>query len=288
MLETKGCIIAPLSINLHSSPDGQGHLEQHWAPVTSLTSQWRTFSGFESKYVSSCQTRPLCQPALSATQTDIKETKVTKTLLTRAEEVPEPSQETARKSVTELFRFADTRHTLNIWQRGNVWKSQFDLNNIQIHFMLGCSWQWMTSVCTFFNTHKTWFIHFQSWEITSLYFLWRSRWSVLWFPSWQKYYLSNLSGKYPDNIPPSLHLHCTLATTLASSNQTNCPQTASYNLGTNLPKMSLQFSCHNARFCSLLVFSLLLHSESLPVSQISVGADFNESNQEIRGLTDTW
>ena len=30
------------------------------------------------------------------------------------EEVLEPSQETARISVTELFRFADTRHTLNI------------------------------------------------------------------------------------------------------------------------------------------------------------------------------
>ena len=97
----------------------------------------------------------------------------------------------------------------------------------------------MTSVCTFFKPHKKWFIHFQSWEITSLYFLWQSRWSVLWFPSWQKYYLSNLSGKYPDNIPPFLILDCTLATTLASSNQTNCPQTASYNLGTNLPKMSL-------------------------------------------------
>lgn len=42
--------------------------------------------------------------------------------------------------------------------------------------------------------------------------MWRSWWSVLWFPSWQKYYLSNLSGKYPDNIPPSLHLHCTVCT----------------------------------------------------------------------------
>ena len=148
--------------------------------------------------------------ALSATQTDIKETKVTKTLLTldRAEEVPEPSQETARKSVTELFRFADTRHTLNIWQRGTVWKSQFDL----ISKYLSCSLLLTmndTMFALFFKPHKKWFIHFQSWEITSLYFLWRSWWSVLWFPSWQKYYLSNLSGKYPDNIPPSLHLHCT-------------------------------------------------------------------------------
>ena len=73
-------------------------------------------------------------------------------------------------------------------------------------------------------------------------------------------FIWQISWQYPTFPAPALH---TPATTLASSNQTNCPQTASYNLGTNLPKMSLQFSCHNARFCSLLVFSLLLHSARL-------------------------
>ena len=67
--------------------------------------------------------------------------------------------------------------------------------------------------------------------------------------------LSNLSGNVPVSQCPTFPTHSAHApadtTTLVSSNQTNCPQTASYNLGTNLPKMSLQFSCHISMLCAL-------------------------------------
>ena len=110
------------------------------------------------------------------------------------------------------------------------------------------SWQWMTySECClliFYKSPKKWFI----------YILWQSRRSaVLWFPSLQKYNLSPIyltMSQCPTFPTHSAHAPAD-TTTLVSSNQTNCPQTASYNLGTNLPKMSLQLSCHISMLCAL-------------------------------------
>ena len=78
------------------------------------------------------------------------------------------------------------------------------------------------------------------------------------------------------SVPPFLHIvHMHLpiptdTTTLISSNQTNCPQTASYNLGTNLPKMSLQFSCHISMLCALCYNAPALKSllELISMNQI--------------------
>ena len=132
MVETKGCIIATLSINLHSSAGGQGHPEQHsrgWAAERPSHLNSEHFPDSRQNMSVAAKLVHYVRPRVSIVRNTNRNKGNTSNqdapdTAAEEEEVPEPSQETARKSVTELFRFADTRHTLNIWQRGNDWKSQ--------------------------------------------------------------------------------------------------------------------------------------------------------------------
>ena len=112
----------------------------------------------------------------------------------------------------------------------------------------------MTQCLLIFQTTQKWFIYFQSWEITSLYFLWESWWSVLWFPSWQ----NTISPMYLANILTMSHLPCTCTLTP----QHLYPQTKPI-VPKLLPTIWEQIcqKCHKARFSGVCCS---LHSESLP------------------------
>ena len=142
------------------------------------------------------------------------------------------------------------------------------------------SWQWMTySECClliFYKSPKKWFI----------YILWQSRRSaVLWFPSLQKY---NLSPIYlaMSQCPtfPTHSAHAPTYTYRHHNTHILKPNQLS-------PNCFLQFGnkfAKNVITIFVSYFHVMCSLLQCPGSQIVVRADFNESNQEIRGLTDTW